>query len=144
MAFMFQVRSSVSWRWRKFRATNHQQNYRIYWKNRELIHKDRRRTIHELANTVGISYGVCQEILTEKLNMRCIARSLFTDSWQLIKCSGRFEPTIPASERAKTVYALDRLATVIRGKKQMVGNFWCMSCSLFSSTDVITFQTTET
>jgi hypothetical protein len=24
----------------------------------------------------------------------------------------RFEPTIPASERAKTVYALDRLATV--------------------------------
>jgi hypothetical protein len=26
--------------------------------------------IHELADTVGISYGVCQEILTENLNMR--------------------------------------------------------------------------
>jgi hypothetical protein len=39
---------------------------------RELIHKDRRRTIHEFADTAGISYGVCQEILTENLNMRRI------------------------------------------------------------------------
>jgi hypothetical protein len=39
----------------------------------ELIHEDRRRTIHELAATAGISYGVCQEILTENLNMRPIA-----------------------------------------------------------------------
>jgi hypothetical protein len=31
----------------------------------EVIHEDRRRTIHELTDTVGISYGVCQEILTE-------------------------------------------------------------------------------
>jgi hypothetical protein len=37
---------------------------------RELIHEDRRQAIHELAGTVGISYGVCQEILTENLNMR--------------------------------------------------------------------------
>jgi hypothetical protein len=37
------------------------------------IHKDCCRTIHELADTVGISYGVCQEILTENLNMRRIA-----------------------------------------------------------------------
>jgi hypothetical protein len=35
--------------------------------------EDRRRIIHELADTVVISYGVCQEILTENLNMRCIA-----------------------------------------------------------------------
>jgi hypothetical protein len=40
---------------------------------RELIHEDRRRTIHELAYTVLISYGVCQEIITENLNMHCIA-----------------------------------------------------------------------
>jgi hypothetical protein len=38
-------------------------------KIRELIHKDRR-TIHELADTAGINYGVCQEILTENLNIR--------------------------------------------------------------------------
>jgi hypothetical protein len=29
--------------------------------------------IHELADTTGISYGVCQEILTDNLNMRHIA-----------------------------------------------------------------------
>jgi hypothetical protein len=44
-------------------------------KIRELIHEDRRRTIHELEDTVAISYGVCQEILTENLNMRRIAPS---------------------------------------------------------------------
>jgi hypothetical protein len=32
---------------------------------RELIHEDCCQTIHELTDTVGISYGVCQEILTE-------------------------------------------------------------------------------
>jgi transposase len=42
-------------------------------KIRDLIQEDRRRTIHELADIVGISYGVCQEILTENLNMRRIA-----------------------------------------------------------------------
>jgi hypothetical protein len=30
-----------------------------------LISEDHRQTIHELADAVGISYGVCQEILTE-------------------------------------------------------------------------------
>jgi hypothetical protein len=35
----------------------------------EFIHEDIRRTIHELADTADIIYGVCQEILTENLNM---------------------------------------------------------------------------
>ncbi|PNF34832.1 Trafficking protein particle complex subunit 2 [Cryptotermes secundus] len=40
----------------------------------ELIHENRHRANHELADTVGISYGVCQEILTrENLNMHRIA-----------------------------------------------------------------------
>jgi hypothetical protein len=39
-------------------------------KIRELIHKDHCQTIHDPADTVGISYGVCQEILTENLNRR--------------------------------------------------------------------------
>jgi bacterioferritin-associated ferredoxin len=34
----------------------------------ELIREDHRRTIHELADTTGINYGVCQEILSENLN----------------------------------------------------------------------------
>jgi hypothetical protein len=44
-------------------------------KIRELIHEDRRRTIHELADPAGISYGTFQEILTENLYMRHIAPS---------------------------------------------------------------------
>jgi hypothetical protein len=44
-------------------------------KIQELINEDHRRTIHELADTTGISYGVCQEILTENLNMRHTAPS---------------------------------------------------------------------
>jgi hypothetical protein len=42
----------------------------------ELIHDDHRRTIHELADTIGISYGVCQEILIENLNMHRIAAKI--------------------------------------------------------------------
>jgi hypothetical protein len=42
---------------------------------RELIVENRRWTVRELTDTVGISYGVCQEILTENLNMRRIAPS---------------------------------------------------------------------
>jgi hypothetical protein len=32
-------------------------------KIQELIHEDHHQTIHELTDTAGISYGVCQEIL---------------------------------------------------------------------------------
>jgi hypothetical protein len=49
-------------------------------KIRELIHKDHCQTIHDLADTVGISYGVCQETLIGNLNMHCIAPS----SWQCV------------------------------------------------------------
>jgi hypothetical protein len=38
-------------------------------KIRELIHEDRYQTIHDFTDTVGISYGVCQKILTENLNI---------------------------------------------------------------------------
>jgi hypothetical protein len=33
-----------------------------------LINKDHHQKIHELADTIAISYGVCQEILTENLS----------------------------------------------------------------------------
>jgi hypothetical protein len=33
-------------------------------KIQELIKEDNRRTIHELVDTVGINYAICQEILT--------------------------------------------------------------------------------
>jgi ribosomal protein S25 len=48
--------------------------WNILKKIRESIHKDHRWTMYELADTVGISYGVCQEILTENLNVSHLAR----------------------------------------------------------------------
>jgi hypothetical protein len=42
-------------------------------KIRELIHKDHHQTTHKLADTDGIRYGVCKEILTENFSMRHIA-----------------------------------------------------------------------
>jgi hypothetical protein len=53
----------------------------------QLIHKHHRRTIHELADTVGISYGVCQEIWTENLNMATLPWSVSPGSRQIIKSS---------------------------------------------------------
>jgi hypothetical protein len=57
-------------------------------KNWALIHENRRRTIHELADTVWINYGVCQAILTENLNMHRISAKFVPDSWQMIKSRG--------------------------------------------------------
>jgi hypothetical protein len=56
-------------------------------KIRELIHEDSHQTIHELSDTTGISYGVCQEILTENLNMcriatKCVPQLLINDQKQ--------------------------------------------------------------
>jgi hypothetical protein len=49
------------------------------------IHEDRCQIIHELADTVGISYGVYQKILTENLNMR--------------RFSTKFVPTLLTSDQ---------------------------------------------
>ena len=38
---------------------------------REIIHADRCLTIREVAEEVGIAFGMCQKILTEDLRMRC-------------------------------------------------------------------------
>ncbi|PNF31131.1 hypothetical protein B7P43_G15526 [Cryptotermes secundus] len=41
-------------------------------KVRDMILQDRRLTIQDLCNTLGLSYGTCQRILSEELNMRRI------------------------------------------------------------------------
>jgi hypothetical protein len=61
----FEVDERTGWT----RTSKSTENVEKIW---EFIQGDRRRTIHELADTVGISYGVCQEILTENLNMHRI------------------------------------------------------------------------
>jgi hypothetical protein len=42
-------------------------------KVRKAVHKDRRQSIQDIESAVGISYGSCQSILTENLNMRRVA-----------------------------------------------------------------------
>ena len=39
----------------------------------QLIHQDRHRTIHDIAEEVGVGYGTCQRVLTEEFGMHCIA-----------------------------------------------------------------------
>ena len=40
---------------------------------RQIIRKDRRRTIDEVSTLVGISHGTCHKILTEDMTMRRVA-----------------------------------------------------------------------
>jgi hypothetical protein len=44
-------------------------------KVQDLIQEGHCRTIHELVGTIGIRYGVCQEILMENLKVHHIAPS---------------------------------------------------------------------
>jgi histone-lysine N-methyltransferase SETMAR len=54
-------------------------------KVREAILVDRRRTIHDVFEIVGLSYGTVQRILTDKLNMRRI--------------SAKFVPRLPSDDQ---------------------------------------------
>jgi len=38
----------------------------------ELVHQDQCRTIHDIAEEVGIGYGTCQWVLMEELGMHCV------------------------------------------------------------------------
>jgi hypothetical protein len=92
-------------------------------KIRELLHEDRRRTIHELAGTVGISYGVCQVILTENLNMRRIALKfvprLFTDDQK----QQRIDVSLELGEKANEDPTFTRISRIIRGDES-----WICAC----------------
>ena len=39
----------------------------------ELVRQDRRRTIHDIAEEVGIGYGTCQRVLTEEVGVHRVA-----------------------------------------------------------------------
>ncbi|PNF21909.1 hypothetical protein B7P43_G03600 [Cryptotermes secundus] len=51
-------------------------------KVRDLILQDRRLTFQDLCNTLGLSYGTCQRILSEELNMRRIAGKKRPEKWR--------------------------------------------------------------
>jgi len=44
----------------------------------ELLHQDRRRTIHDIAEEVGIGYGTCQRVLTKELRKYHVAAFTMT------------------------------------------------------------------
>jgi hypothetical protein len=73
MTFTFESCTSASWRWWMFRATEHKHKNRTCRKDWELIQEDCCWIIHELGDTTGISYGVCQEILEGNLSVCCSA-----------------------------------------------------------------------
>jgi len=50
-------------------CTNHETVARI----QELLRQDRRRTIHDIAEKVGIGYGTFQQVLTEEFGMHSVA-----------------------------------------------------------------------
>jgi hypothetical protein len=83
-------------------------------KNRELTHEDRRRTIHELADTVVISYGVCQEILTENLNMRRIAAKFVPRLSTNDKKQRRVNVCLELREKANKDPAFTRISRVTK------------------------------
>jgi hypothetical protein len=60
----------------------------IISKTGDLIQKDERRTVRELAGNVGIRYGVCREILTGNLNMCNIATEFVPQLLQMTRSSG--------------------------------------------------------
>jgi hypothetical protein len=39
----------------------------------QLVLQDRRRTIHDIAEEVGIGYGTCLQVLTKELGMHSVA-----------------------------------------------------------------------
>jgi hypothetical protein len=124
MAFTFQGQLNVSWRWRTFRATKHQQMTENIKKILEFIHEDHCQTIHELTDTVGISYGVCQEILTENLNVCYIAakfvpRLLTNDlkQWHISVCLELWDK---ANENA----AFTSISRIITSDKSWIFRLW--------------------
>jgi hypothetical protein len=54
----------------------------------ELIRQDRRRTIHDIAEEVGIGYATCQWALPKELGMHCV--------------SAKFVPRILTADRSST------------------------------------------
>lgn len=65
----------------------------------KLICEDRRRTIHQISHMIGISYGACQEILTEKLNIHRVAAKFVPLLLTLDQKQQRFDMCLELHEK---------------------------------------------
>ncbi|PNF37365.1 hypothetical protein B7P43_G17725, partial [Cryptotermes secundus] len=75
-------------------------------KVRDLILQDRRVTIQDLCNTLGLSYGTCQRILSEELNMRRIAANFVTQLLQNEQKQHRLEQFLAKNKMAVVPHPL--------------------------------------
>ena len=60
-------------------------------KVKEMVINDRRITIREVADDVGILIGSCHEIFSNVLGMKRVAATLFQNCWILNKNSGEWK-----------------------------------------------------
>jgi hypothetical protein len=69
---------------------------------RELTHGNRPRRIHEPAETVGISYGECPDLLTYNLNIRLVALKFVPRFLELVVIVPHFlySPNVTSSDFA--------------------------------------------
>jgi hypothetical protein len=89
-------------------------------KIRELVHKDHHRTIHELEDTVGISYGVCQEIVTENLNMCRIAAKFVPQLLTNNQKQWRINMCLELQEKADKGPTFTHISRIITGDKSWI------------------------
>ena len=74
MACPVQDRSHISWRrWRNAGRGRSCTTPETVARIQELVRQNRCRTIHDIAEEVGIGYGTCQRVLTEELRMHHVA-----------------------------------------------------------------------
>jgi hypothetical protein len=83
-------------------------------KVREAMLEDQRRTIHDVCDVVKLSYGTCQRILSQELNMQLIAM--------------KFVPTLLSSDqkahyfelKEQTEYEPNFVSTIITGDESWI------------------------
>jgi len=84
---------------------------------REIIHADRRLTIREVAEDVGIAFGTCQKILTEDLQMRRVSAK-FVPRLLMAEQDDRVSICTDLRERAQN--DLNFMSSVITGDESWV------------------------
>jgi len=67
----------------------------------EIIRADRRLTIREVAEDVGIAFGTCQKILTEHLQMRCVSAKFVSHLLTVEQKDDRLSVCTDLRERAE-------------------------------------------
>jgi len=82
----------------------------------ELVHQDRRRTICDIADEVGIGYGTCQRVLMEELGMHHVAAKFVP---RILTCDQK-QHRVVCTELSQLASDDETLCRVITGDKSWV------------------------